>query len=108
MAESVKVTDQTFDSEVLQAEEAVLVDFYADWCGPCLIMAPIVEEIAEERKDQLKVCRVDVTHNMATASRYGIMSIPTLMLFKNGEVVEKVVGAMSKERLQERLDKALS
>jgi len=108
MAEPVKVTDETFDREVLQAEGAVLVDFYADWCGPCRIMAPILSEIANEREGQIKVCKLDVTQNMETASRYGIMSIPTLMLFKSGEVVDKAIGAMSKEQLQGRLDKALA
>ena len=107
MAEPVKVTDQNFDEEVLQAELPVLVDFYADWCGPCRTIAPIVAEIATEQDGKLKVCKVDVTQSVETASRYGVMSIPTLMVFKAGEEVEKVVGALSREQLMAKLTPVL-
>lgn len=106
MGEPLQVTDDTFEKEVLQAEKPVVVDFYADWCGPCRAMAPIIDELASEQADTLKVCKVDVTQNMQTASRYGIMSIPTLMFFRNGEVVDKSVGALSKEQLLRKVQQA--
>ena len=108
MAEPVKVTDDTFEGEVLQAEGPVLVDFYADWCGPCRTLAPIIEQVAQENEGKLKVCKVDVTQSMDTASRYSIMSIPTLMIFKGGEVVDKSIGALSKEQIEEKLAQVVS
>ena len=108
MAEPVKVTDQSFDAEVLQAEGPVLVDFYADWCAPCRVMAPIIKELADEHEGKLKVCKVDVTQSMETASRYKIMSIPTLMIFRGGQMVDKSIGALSKEQLQEKVAQVVS
>lgn len=96
----VKLTTETFDQEVLQAGQTVLVDFYADWCGPCKMMAPVVEELAGEEPG-VKVCKINIDDEMAIAQRYGVMSIPTFIAFKNGEVAGKQVGAMPKSRLQE-------
>jgi len=96
---SVKVlTDENFEEEVIKAEKTVLVDFFATWCGPCKIMAPVVEEIAAKR-DDIKVCKLDVDEGRDTAINYGIMSIPTLMVFKNGEVTKTFVGVTDKEEI---------
>lgn len=86
------VTDDNFDQEVLQAEGKVLVDMWAPWCGPCRMMAPVVDEIAAEYEGTLKVCKLDVDENPETAARYGVMSIPTLLVFENGQVVNKLIG----------------
>lgn len=99
MAKPVDVTDVTFQEEVLDSDLPVLVDFWADWCGPCRMIAPSVKEIAEEHDGALKVAKVDVDENPAIPGRYAIVGIPTLMLFKNGEVVERIVGALPKERI---------
>lgn len=96
----VKLTTETFDQEVLQAGQTVLVDFYADWCGPCKMMAPVVEELAGEEPG-VKVCKINIDEEMAVAQKYGVMSIPTFIAFKNGEVAGKQIGAMPKSRLQE-------
>ena len=96
----VKLTTETFDQEVLQAGQTVLVDFYADWCGPCKMMVPVVEELAGEEPG-VKVCKINIDDEMAIAQRYGVMSIPTFIAFKNGEVAGKQVGAMPKSKLQE-------
>ncbi|AYO29318.1 MAG: thioredoxin 1 [Thermoanaerobacteraceae bacterium] len=88
----ITVTDDNFDQEVLQAEGKVLVDMWAPWCGPCRMMAPVVDEIAAEYEGTLKVCKLDVDENPETAARYGVMSIPTLLVFENGQVVNKLIG----------------
>ena len=103
MAEPVHVTDETFEEEVLKSNIPVLTDFWASWCGPCLMIAPELEKIAEEYEGRLKVAKLDVDRNQAVAARYGIQSIPTLILFKNGQVVERLVGYMRKEKLMERI-----
>lgn len=103
MAEPITVTDDTFEMEVVNSPTPVLVDFWAAWCMPCRMMTPIVDEIATEYEAQLRVAKLDVDQNPQTATQHGIMSIPTLMLFKNGEVVERLVGAMPKQRLVERI-----
>ena len=105
MGKYVEVTDATFDQEVLQSDIPVLVDFWAVWCAPCRIIAPIVEELAQEKKGQLKVTKMDVDNNQNTAVKYGIRSIPTLLLFKNGDVVDQIVGAVPKSTLESRLEK---
>lgn len=96
----VKVTDANFKEEVLDSKLPVLVDFWADWCGPCLMVTPIVKEIAEEYKGKLKVCKLNVDEGHNTASRYDIASIPTLAVFKNGSVADKIVGAVPKAELK--------
>ncbi len=93
------VTDATFDSDVLKAETPVLVDFWAEWCGPCRAVAPTVAAIARENEGKLKVGKLDVDSNLVTASRFGVQSIPTLILFKNGQETERIIGNMPKERL---------
>jgi thioredoxin 1 len=103
MGKPFEVTDDTFDEEVLQAEEPTLVDFWAAWCGPCRMIAPIIEAIAEEYEGKLRVAKLDVDSNQGTPGRYGIRGIPTLILFKGGEDVAKIVGYRPKEALVEEL-----
>lgn len=96
---TLELTDATFDADVLKAEKPVLVDFWAEWCGPCKMIAPTVEAFAEEYSGKLKVGKVDVDTNINTASRYNIRGIPTLLLFKGGKVVDQRVGAVGKSEL---------
>jgi len=103
----VHVTDQTFESEVLKAEQPVLVDYWAEWCGPCRMIAPILDEIAGEYAERVKVCKLNVDENQATPPKYGIRGIPTLMLFRNGNVEATKVGALSKSQLAAFLDSNL-
>ena len=95
------VTDQSFESDVIKSELPTVVDFWAEWCGPCKQIAPVVEEIADEYSDKLKVCKMDVDVNRETAVQFGIRSIPTLLIFKNGEVAGSQIGAVSKQQLLE-------
>jgi thioredoxin 1 len=101
------VTDGSFQAEVLENEKAVLVDFWAPWCGPCRVIAPSLEEIAAERED-LRIVKLNVDDNQVTAARYDVMSIPTLILFKNGEPAHKIIGALPKSRLVQEIEPALS
>ncbi|MFP5405207.1 MAG: thioredoxin TrxA [Gammaproteobacteria bacterium] len=101
------VTDASFEQEVLKAESPVLVDFWAEWCGPCKMIAPLLDEMARDYGDKLRVVKVNVDENQAVPARYGIRSIPTLMLFSNGEVVETRVGTLSKAQLAQLLDSHL-
>jgi len=96
----VNVNDANFKQEVLESDLPVLVDFWAVWCGPCLMVAPTVKTIAEGYKGKLKVCKLNVDESPKTASDYGIMSIPTLVIFKNGKVADKVIGVVSKSELE--------
>jgi thioredoxin 1 len=102
-----QVTDNNFDAEVLESESPVLVDFWAPWCGPCRVVAPVLEEIASERKD-LRIVKLDIDENPQTASRFGVMSIPTMILFKAGHPVKTVVGAYPKKKLEQELAPALT
>ena len=108
MAHPVEVTDQTFQQEVLEAETPVLVDFWADWCQPCKVIAPIVEELANEYDGKIKFTKIDVDSNPQTATQYGIRGIPTLLIFKGSKPVGQVVGAVPKGVLKKRLEEAIA
>ena len=99
----VQVDDQTFQNEVIKSTTPVLVDFWAIWCGPCKMIAPIVEELAKEYDGKLKVAKMDVDANPQTAMQFGIRSIPTLLVFKGGQVVEQIIGAVPKRHLLDKL-----
>src|SRR6201981_1355286 len=101
-----KVSDTTFESEVLKASGPVVVDFWAEWCGPCRMIAPALEEIAGSLNGKVKIVKLNVDENPGTASKYGIMSIPTLMLFKNGELASRQVGAAPKQKLEQWITSA--
>lgn len=101
----VHLNDTNFNSEVVDSKETVLVDFWAEWCGPCKRIAPVVEEVAQEYKGKIKVAKVNVDEGRSTASNFGIMSIPTLMLFKNGTIVNQVVGVVSKSEIVSMIEK---
>jgi thioredoxin 1 len=103
MAKPVEVTDKTFEEVVLKASVPTMVDFWAVWCGPCKMIAPVLEEIAEEYDGKLQVTKLDVDHNNESAMQYGVMSIPTLILFKNGQPVERIVGFLPKQKLLSKL-----
>ena len=103
MAKPVHVTDSTFDAQVLKSDVPVLTDFWAEWCGPCKVIAPILEQIADEYEGRIKIAKMDVDQNNQMAMRLGVQSIPTLILFENGQAVERWVGSMPKDRLLSRL-----
>ena len=111
MSESGKpitVSDADFESTVLESDTPVLVDFWATWCGPCKMIAPVLEEIASEQGDAVRIGKMDVDSNPGTPMRYGVQSIPTLILFKNGQETERIVGFLPKERLMARLSPHLA
>jgi thioredoxin 1 len=103
-----EVTDNNFQAEVIESDIPVLVDFWAPWCGPCRMVSPVIEEIAEERGDGLKVVKLNIDENQETAVKFSVMSIPTLILFRHGEVAKTVVGAYPKRKLEEQLEPALA
>jgi len=104
----VEVTDANFDQLVLKSEQPVLIDFWAAWCGPCKAIAPIVEEVAQSYTGRVKVGKMDVDKNAATPQRYGVRGIPTLLLFKDGQVKEQIVGYVARDVIEKALDKNLA
>ncbi|MCG8604966.1 thioredoxin TrxA [bacterium] len=108
MSKPLTFTDDNFDTEVLTSEVPVLVDFWAEWCGPCKMIAPSIEELADEYEGKAKVGKLDVDNNQTVAFKYGIRSIPSLLIFKGGEVVEQIVGAVPKGQIQSKLDASLA
>ena len=102
------VTDTTFQTEVLESETPVLVDFWAPWCGPCRVIAPSLEEIADEQAESLRIVKVNVDENQQTAAQFGILAIPTLLLFRNGAEAKRIQGALPKKRLEAELAPALT
>ena len=102
-----KTTDAGFDADVLKASEPVVVDFWAEWCGPCRMLAPALEEISAAVGDKVKIVKLNVDENPAIAAKYGIMSIPTLLLFKNGEIADRQVGAAPKQKLHQWISGAV-
>jgi len=102
-----EVTDNSFQAEVIESEQTVLVDFWAPWCGPCRVVAPVLEEIARERPD-LKILKLNVDQNQQTAVNFDVLSIPTLILFRNGQAVKKVIGAYPKKKLEAELEPELA
>lgn len=105
---TVELTDENFDQEVINSDIPVMVDFWAEWCAPCRAIAPAVEELADEYQGQAKIGKLDVDHNQQVAMKFGIRSIPTLLIFKNGEVAEQIIGAVPKAQLEGKLKNTLS
>lgn len=108
MANTVEFTDSNFEEEVLKSEHPVLVDFWAEWCGPCRMIGPVVEEMAGEYEGKAKIGKVNVDVNPEVSVKYGIRSIPALLIFKNGEVVDQIIGAVPKTHLTKQLDAQLN
>ncbi len=108
MGNSVKVTSQTWEQEILKSASPVMVDFWAEWCGPCRMIAPTVEELAVEYDGKLKVCKLNTDENPDVAGKYQIMGIPSLLFFKDGKLIDKVVGAASKKQFKDKIDGILS
>ncbi len=105
LGQVMEISSDSFEEDVLESDLPVLVDFWAEWCAPCRMMAPVLEEIGQEMADKLKVVKLNVDENQDTAQQYGIRSIPTLVLFKDGEEAERLVGFMAKEQIVEKLGK---
>ena len=103
MGKPVPISDATFEQEVLKADKPVLVDFWATWCGPCRMIAPVLEEIAADKSDSLKIAKLDVDANPVSAGRFGVRAIPTMIVFKDGKEAQRLVGYMPKERLLQQL-----
>ncbi len=107
MPQPIHLTDDNFENEVLKSNVPVLIDFWATWCGPCRVIAPSIEELANEYSERAKITKLDVDNNQRTAMQYGIRSIPTILIFKNGEVVDTIIGAVPKAKIEEALRKHL-
>jgi len=107
MSELVELNDSNFENEVLKSDKPCLVDFWAEWCGPCQMVGPIVEEIATEYAGKLKVGKLNVDQNSQTATKYGIMSIPSLIIFNGGKVVDQIIGAVPKKQFLEKIEKII-
>lgn len=103
-ANVIQLKDNTFKGEVLESTEPVLVDFWAAWCGPCKMIAPVIEELAEDYKGKVKICKLNVDENGKTAQDYGVMSIPTMILYKNGQEIDRLVGFMPKANIAKKLE----
>ncbi|MGH2531984.1 MAG: thioredoxin [Thermomicrobiales bacterium] len=108
MANSLEVSDSTFDQEVLKADKPVLVDFWAPWCGPCRAVSSVLDEIASERPESLKVVKVNIDDNQQYAFQLGVMSVPTMVIFKDGAPVDKLIGALPKRMIVDRLERHLT
>lgn len=104
MTQPLHLTDASFDSEVVKADQPVLIDFWAAWCGPCRMIAPVIEELSNEYDGKAKICKLEVDNNQQTAMQFGIRSIPTILIFKGGEVVDTIVGAVPKEQIVNKLN----
>ena len=108
MSKPIALTDENFEREVLESAAPVLVDFWAAWCGPCKMIAPIVEELSSEYEGKAKICKIDVDSAQKTANDFGIRSIPTLLIFKEGKVADQLIGAVPKQQITEKLDAVLA
>ena len=104
MKPTIEINEANFETEVLKSTQPVLVDFWAEWCGPCKMLAPVIDEIAAEQADRVRIAKVNVDHNLLLAARFGIQSIPTLLYFTNGEVRDRTVGVMSKRAIVSKLE----
>ena len=108
MANEITLSENNFEDEVIKSDLPVLVDFWAEWCGPCKMLGPVIEEIADKYSGRAKIGKVNVDQNQALAGQYGIRSIPTLIIFKDGNIVEQTVGVQSKQKIEEMIDKYLA
>ena len=108
MSDPVEITDENFQQEVLNSETPVLVDFWADWCQPCKMIAPVVEQIAEEYDGKVKICKLDVDSNQQTSQAMGIRGIPALIIFNNGKPVDQIIGVVPKSIIQKKIDEVLA
>ena len=108
MSENItNVSDETFDQEILQSNIPTLIDFWAEWCGPCVAIAPILDELASEYKDRIKICKLNIDHNQASPIKYGVRGIPTMILFKDGQIINQIVGLQNKQVIADMFDKSL-